>query len=169
MSKIIKNDDFCYMDSGVFPYCTCKETNKDIMKHSKFNKEGCYFIDKIFSTFNVKRLAMYLNEYELYEVNLGWEELENWGIKNYREIHEHFIVLNQYGKKFDLMIPKFVCRKIDDEFEHQIKMKLSKKLFNGYDNKHAKDNGFSTQAWAILNTDDENLKIIGQIIVWNEK
>ena len=69
MCKIIKNEDFCYMDFGLFPYCSCKGTNKDIMKHLKFNKEGCYFIDKIFSTFNVRRLAMYLNEYELYEID----------------------------------------------------------------------------------------------------
>ena len=167
MCKIIKNEDFCYMDFGLFPYCSCKGTNKDIMKHLKFNKEGCYFIDKIFSTFNVRRLAMYLNEYELYEID-GWEELEKCGIKNSEEMHKHFIISNQYGKRFELMIPKFVCKKVDDEFEHQIKMKLSKKLFNGYDTNHTRENGYSTQAWAVLNTDDENLKIIGQIVVWNE-
>ena len=156
MCKIIKNEDFCYMDFGLFPYCSCKGTNKDIMKHLKFNKEGCYFIDKIFSTFNVRRLAMYLNEYELYEID-GWEELEQCGIKNCEEMHKHFIISNQYGKRFELMIPKFVCKKVDDEFEHQIKMKLSKKLFNGYDTNHTRENGYSSQAWAVLNTDDENL------------
>ena len=134
MCKIIKNEDFCYMDFGLFPYCSCKGTNKDIMKHLKFNKEGCYFIDKIFSTFNVRLLAMYLNKYELYEID-SWEELEKCGIKNSEEMHKHFIISNQYGKRFELMIPKFVCKKVDDEFEHQIKMKLSKKLFNGLTNK----------------------------------
>ena len=111
MCKIIKNEDFCYMDFGLFPYCSCKGTNKDIMKHLKFNKEGCYFIDKIFSTFNVRRLAMYLNEYELYEID-GWEELEKCGIKNSEEMHKHFI---QYHARFHTA---FAC------FLHQIMANL---------------------------------------------
>ena len=60
------------------------------------------------------------------------------------------------------------CKKVDDEFEHQIKMKLKKSMYNGYDQKHQSENGRSTQAWAVLNTDDENIKIIGQIVVWKE-
>lgn len=166
--KIVRNDEYCFMDEGTFPYCSCKPSNKEMIKHSKFNKEGCYYIDKIFSTFNARRLAMYLKEYELWDIGLGWEELKQWGITNADVVHDHFIKTNQFGKKFDTMIPMFVCKKVDDEFEHQIKMKLKKSMYNGYDQKHQSENGRSTQAWAVLNTDDENIKIIGQIVIWKE-
>lgn len=161
--KIIKNDDYCYMDNGTFPYCDCKLSNKDIIKHAKFNNDGCYYIDKIFSTFNVKRLVKYLNEYELYEV-INWEDVQQWGIKNAFEIADHFTIRG----KFATVIPKFVCKKVDDEFEHSIKLKLDHSMFNGYDRTHTKENGRSTQAWCVLNTDNDEFKIIGQCVVWNE-
>jgi glycyl-tRNA synthetase alpha subunit len=156
------------MDEGIFPYCSCHPSNKEILKHSNFNEDGCYYIDKIFSTYNVKRLALYLKEYELWDIGLGWNELKQWGIENGDLIHEHFIQSNQFGKKFDTMIPMFICKKVDDEFEHQIKMKLKKTLFNGYNHKFTIENGRSFQAWAVLNTDNENTKIIGQIVAWKK-
>lgn len=165
---IVRNDDFCYMDTGTFPYCSCKCTTKDIVKHEKFNSEGCYYIDKIFSSFNVKHLAAYLKEYEIYDIGFGWRELSHWGFKNAEEVHEHFSIVTPTGKKLDLMIPKFICKKVDDEFDHQIKMKLSKFLYTGYDEKHNPEFGKAMQAWAVLNTNSKNIKIIGQIVTWNK-
>lgn len=161
---IRKNEDYCYVDNGNFPYCSCKPLNRDIAKHVRFNRDGCYYIDKIFSTFNVKRLIKYLNEYELYEVN-SWNELnEKMPITNLESIIDHFTKYN----KFLVVKPKFLCVKVDDEFDHSIKLKLDHTMFNGYDKLHIKENGRSTQAWCILNTDNEDFKIICQCVIWND-
>lgn len=161
---IKRNDDYCYMDNGNFPYCSCKPSKNDIFKHEKFNANGCYYIDKIFSTFNVKRMIKYLNEYELYEIN-SWNDLNDIvKISNIDSIKEHFT----WNNKFLIVKPKFLCIKVDDEFEHSIKLKLDHSMFNGYDRTHTKENGHSTQAWCIFNTDNDNYKIIGQCVIWNE-
>lgn len=161
---IKKNEDYCYMDNGTFPYCKCKPLNKDVIKHEKFNHDGCYFIDKIFSTFNVKRMIKYLNEYEIYEID-SWNDLyERLNILNINEIVEHFT----FNNKFLIVKPKFICIKVDDEFEHNIKLKIDHSMFNGYDSFHTKENGRSTQGWCILNTNDDNYKIICQCVTWVE-
>lgn len=161
---IKRNDDYCYMDNGTFPYCQCRPTNKEIAKHEKFNREGCYYIDKIFSTSNVKRMIKYLSDFELYEVSSWLEVYENWNITNIETIMGHFT----WNGKFLIVKPKFLCVRVDDEFEHSIKLKLDHSMFNGYDRLHTKENGKSMQAWAILNTDNDDYKIICQCVVWNE-
>ena len=131
-----------------------------IPNNGSISYNGNSFISHVFHHSDLFTLAALLKEFELYDVK-GWKGLEKYEIDysetraNYTEPIEGFVPGRCH------VVPVMVAIKVDDEFDHAFTLsqfdlnQLPGELF--YDEG---ENTYSHWGWCVLNTSDEDLKIV---------
>ena len=139
MIKIIEKEDFDLGNKTVFDKGV-ENTNK--------------YFEMICSVKEASDIAENVKNYEIFDVR-DWKELENYNI-DYK-IAKKFVKDKKY-----FAIPILVAKKNDDEYEHFIpKIRFDRNMVDEFDDQ-------TKLGYGILNTDDENTKVICKVIYFEK-
>lgn len=128
------------------------EVNKQIF--NKDIEDTCKYFEMIRPVKEVSQISEALKNYEIFDVG-SWKELAKHDI-DYR-IASKFV---KEGKYF--VFPILVAKKFDDEFNHFIpKIRFDANMISEYDT-------ITKLGYCILNTDDENVKIVAKCIYFDK-
>lgn len=128
------------------------------------------YISHVFHHSDLFALASFLKEFELYDVN-GWKGLKKYDI-DYADVQNFYSEpVEGFEPNSFHVVPIMVAIKVDDEFDHvyTLNQYQYRKLPERLCFKEEINKTISHWGWCILNTSEENLKIIAACDVTYKK
>lgn len=126
--------------------------NKSIFDRGVENTDK--YFEMITPIKEVRKIAENIKNYEIFDVR-DWKDISQYGI-DYK-IAKKFVKDKKY-----FAIPILVAKKSDDEYEHYIpRIRFDNNMVDEYDDE-------TKLGYGIMNTDDDNIKVISKVIYFEK-